>query len=198
MRLNAIRKFNRIRNMKVDHQQRFGIIDRRRPLASAGCPQQLTVYAVLLVSFGLMGCDRAEQVIPERRPRPVIVTELKQQPPPHASMVSASVGSWKTEEIGFEVGGRIEYVVEPNTEIEGRILDKDGNLITEGIPIGQLESERYSLQVAKAKADVVRADQNLQVALTEFHENIPAQIAAANRHSRLSQDGVRAKQAPAR
>ena len=127
----------------------------------------------------MSGCDSQEQIILERRARPVIVSELKKQPPPHASMVSASVGSWKTEQIGFEVNGRIEFVVEPNTEIEGRIFDKEGNLITEGTPIGQLESERYSLQVEKAKADVVRAEQNLLAAQTELNENIPAQIAAA-------------------
>ena len=101
-------------------------------------------------------------------------------------MVSASVGSWKTEEVGFEVGGRVEFVVEPNTEIEGRIFDKEGSLILPGSPIGRLESERYDLQVAKAKADVTRAEQNLLAAQTELDENIPAQIAAATANRDLA------------
>ncbi|GAB5402785.1 MAG: HlyD family efflux transporter periplasmic adaptor subunit [Aureliella sp.] len=101
-------------------------------------------------------------------------------------MVSASVGSWKTEELGFEVSGRVEYVVEPNTEVEGRILDKQGNRITEGTPIAQLESERYSLQVAKAEADVVRAEQNLLASQTELNENLPAQVAAATASRNLA------------
>ena len=141
------------------------------------------------------GCGRQEEAVPQRRPRPVIVSVLKKQEPPHASLVSASVGSWKTEQIGFEVGGRVDFVVEPNTEIEGRIQDKDGAQILEGTPIGRLESERYSLQVAKAKADVTRADQNLLAARTELNDYIPAQIAAANGFPRLGEDRVRTQPA---
>ena len=131
---------------------------------------------VLSVTFG---CGRQEQVIPEKRPRPVTVQVLHKRQPVHASLVSASVGSWKTEQIGFEVNGRVKFVVEPNTEIEGRIRDKEGNLILEGTPIAEIDDERYQLQLAKAKADVTRAEQTLLAAQTEANESIPAQIAAA-------------------
>lgn len=141
---------------------------------------------VILIALSTLGCGRQEQVIPERRPRPVTVATLVQQRPPNAAMVSASVGSWKTEEIGFEVGGRVEFVVEPNTEIEGRIFDKEGNMILKGTPIGRIESERYALQVAKAEADVKRAEQNLLAAQTDLDENIPAQIAAATANRDLA------------
>ena len=124
------------------------------------------ITVVLMWSVVTTGCGSEQTEIPERRPRPVIVDALRKQSPPNASMVSASVGSWKTEQIGFEVSGRIDYVVEPNTEIEGRISDKEGNVITKGTPVGQIESERYSLQVAMAKAEVTRAEQNLLAAKT--------------------------------
>ncbi len=133
----------------------------------------------LIAACATVGCERQETVIPERRPRPVTVKLLTKQQPPHGSLVSASVGSWKTEQIGFEVGGRVEMVAEPNTEIEGRVHDESGTLIVEGTPVARIDDERYRLQVDKAKADVTRAEQNLAAAQTELNESIPAQIAAA-------------------
>ena len=154
-------------------------MDRQRTDATERSADIRALLLSLICGIGISGCGGQEEAIPERRPRPVTVKRLEKQAPPNASMVSASVGSWKTEQIGFEVGGRIEYVVEPNTEIEGRVSDKEGNVITEGNPIAQLESERYKLQVSKAKADVTRAEQDLLAAQTELSESIPAQIAAA-------------------
>ncbi|WP_068259641.1 efflux RND transporter periplasmic adaptor subunit [Rubripirellula obstinata] len=115
----------------------------------------------------------------EKRPRPVVTILLQKQPPPTASLLSASAGAWKTEQIGFEVGGRVEFVVEQNTKIEGRIYDVDDNLLFPGDPIARLESERFRLAVAKAKADVETAEQNVLSAQTELEGSIPAQIAAA-------------------
>lgn len=94
-------------------------------------------------------------------------------------MATASVGSWKTEEIGFEVQGRVEFVVEANTMLEGRVFDSKDNPINAGTPIARLESERFELQVARANSELERANQNLLAAQTELTESIPAQISAA-------------------
>lgn len=137
------------------------------------------LHIVGLLTMAASGCERQAEGVAEKRARPVIVKVLTKTQPPDSSLVSASVGSWKTEQVGFEVGGRVEFVAEPKTEIQGRVRDKDGKPIMEGTPVARLESERFSLQVAKAKADVKRAEQNLVVANTELKESIPAQIAAA-------------------
>ncbi|MDA8745123.1 HlyD family efflux transporter periplasmic adaptor subunit [Rubripirellula amarantea] len=111
---------------------------------------------------------------------------LTKQHPPDAPLIAASVGAWQTEEIGFEVSGRVEFVADLNTEIDGRIYDSDGNRIVEGTPVARLESERYSLQVSRAKSEVKRAEQNLVVAQTELDESIPAQIEAAAARAELA------------
>ncbi|MEM6471833.1 MAG: HlyD family efflux transporter periplasmic adaptor subunit, partial [Planctomycetota bacterium] len=82
--------------------------------------------------------------------------------------------------LGFEVSGRVEFVVDQNAEIEGRTSDASGKLIIAGTPIARIESERYELAVANAKAAVARAEQDLVVAQTDLDETIPAQIEAAN------------------
>ncbi len=136
--------------------------------------------ALGLIVLGLCGCDRGvEKSLPEVRPRPVEVRTLALGAPPSSSFVSAPVASWKTEEIGMEVSGRIEWVAEPNTTIEGRVIDKDGNLIVEGTPIAQINKERYELQVKSANAQVERAIQSIASAKIELEKSLPAQIAAA-------------------
>ena len=136
---------------------------------------------LLIASCCFLCCSCKEQTseVPEKRPRPVVVRVLKKQLPPDSSLVSASVGSWKTEQIGFEVGGRVKSVVEPNTEIEGRIVDKDGVVISQGTPIAYLEDERYQLQVNIAEAELARAKQSLLAAKYELNESLGAQIDAA-------------------
>ena len=129
--------------------------------------------------FALLGCGPHDAELPERRPRPVVVKVLKAGRPPKASLVSASVGCWKQEQIGFEVNGRVESVVEPNTEIKARIYDERGDVMFKGTPIATVENERYRLQVQKAEADVTRAEQTLLAAQTEASDSLPAQRAAA-------------------
>ncbi|MCA9264364.1 MAG: HlyD family efflux transporter periplasmic adaptor subunit [Planctomycetales bacterium] len=135
---------------------------------------QLAVPLVILI-----GCAPPSSTDREAQPRPVSVRTLSLQRPPDESLVSASVASWKTEPIGFEVGGRVEFVVEPNTEIEGRVFNRDGELAVAGTPIARIESERYQLQVEKAEADVARAEQTLAASTIQLEEGLPAQLAAA-------------------
>ncbi len=148
----------------------------------------LNTWVTLLgcVLIAITGCKPQAKPVLEKRPRPVTVVTLHKQPPPNAALVTASVASWKTEDIGFEVNGRIDFVAEPNTEIEGRLSDKTGNTVVEGTPIARIESERYELQVDKAKADVTRAEQSLIAAKTELESSFPAQTAAAKATSELA------------
>lgn len=144
------------------------------------CWPSANALLLVIVSVPLMcGCQSGEEESFERRPRPVTVSVLKQGGAPQAALASGSVGSWKTEQIGFEVGGRVDFVAEPNTAVEGRVYDKNGVQIVDGTPIGRLESERYELKVNQAKADVAQAEQSLVAAKVELNDTLPAQITAA-------------------
>ncbi|MEM9412654.1 MAG: HlyD family efflux transporter periplasmic adaptor subunit, partial [Planctomycetota bacterium] len=143
--------------------------------------------ALLSVFIFACGCSKPEEAQIEPRPRPVVTQKLAKRSPPNSALVSASVASWKTEQIGFEINGRVKWVLEPNEEIEGRVFDEAGQTISVGTAIGQLESERYELQVAKSTAEVKRVEQNLIAARTELQESIPAQIEAAEASKELAQ-----------
>ncbi len=82
--------------------------------------------ATVLAPVVLAGCDAAAGSRPElaaKVPRPVSVATLQRWHPVQGQTMTGSVGSWKTEKVGFEVAGRVLAVLEPGTKIEGRILD---------------------------------------------------------------------------
>lgn len=145
--------------------------------------------AVIAVAFSvLLGCQNKarEELAIKKNPRPVQVETLALGLPPTAALVSASAGSWKTEQIGFEVGGRVEWVLEPNADIEGRIVvngepgqESERKVLIEGTPIARLESERYRLQVESAKAEVARAQQSVAAVEIEIEKSLPSQMRAA-------------------
>ena len=142
----------------------------------------LTCLLGLLTLAAFSGCepeiDTAKQ---EKKPRPVELRTLRSTRLETSSLVTAPVASWKTEQIGMEVGGRIEWVAEPNSDIEARIPGaKEGDpAILEGTPIARIEQDKFELQVKSQEAQVQRAQQAINAANIELESTIPAQIRAA-------------------
>ncbi len=136
-----------------------------------------------------VGCGSSDQPDdqPQKKARPVEIRTLRKALPPTSALVSASVASWKTEEIGFEVGGRVEWVTEPNTDIEGEVIDANGQPLIKGTPIARLESERFELQVEMAEADVSRAVQSVNAASIELNKSLPSQMRAAEAEKKLAE-----------
>ena len=110
-----------------------------------------SIVGALAVCVG--GCSSSETpVAREKPPRPVSVLVMKQTNPRRSIQLTGSVSSWKTELIGFQVGGRVESVLEPGTDIAGRTVDENGDVITQGTVLAELETDRYELALASAKA----------------------------------------------
>ena len=79
----------------------------------------------------------------------------------------------------FEVGGRVEFVVEPETDIAGQMYDKDGNVLSDGTLLARLDPTRFELAVESAGAQVTVAERQLEAAQIEYEQVIPESIAAA-------------------
>ncbi len=154
------------------------------PLGSSKRQGWLTVVLVALA-----GCQPAKQtdLTASKKPRPIEVLTLAVGQPPSAAPVSAAASSWKTESIGFEVAGRVEWVLEPGTDVEGRIVGEDGQILVEGTPIARLESERYRLQVESAIAEVARAEQSVAAVNIEIEKSLPSQMRAAQAERQLAE-----------
>ena len=140
-------------------------------------------YHVILVCIVLLslfvGCEAKTPRTTEKKPRPVESAVLTMQAPPERALVSAVVASWKTEKVGSEVAGSIDWIVENNSDIQGRIRDVQGNLVIKGTPIAGLDEEKYILQLEAAAADVARAKNAIQAVEIEIEQSVPSQIRAA-------------------
>ena len=134
-----------------------------------------------------VGCSSDAPVEREKPPRPVSVLILKQMDPQRSIQLTGSVSSWKTELIGFQVGGRVESVLEPGADILGRTVDENGDVITQGTVIAELETDRYELALASAKAQKETAIARAKARQSELENVLPQQIKAAQASVTLTQ-----------
>ena len=75
---------------------------------------------IVIAAVMICGCstDPESDQPREPAPRPVSVITLQESDPSLSLNVTGQVGSWKTEDIGFEVSGRVQYVIEPETNVD--------------------------------------------------------------------------------
>lgn len=165
-----------------------------------------------LVLFGVLsvfcvGCNSKPDEIKTKSPRPVSVLALLETDPGRFDRYTGSVASWKTDQLGFEVAGRVEFVVEPETDISAGLIDAEDQLGSEvaervesavepetdvsgdesdaegsdlpkGTVLARLDPTRYELNVESAKAKITTAEKQRLAAQIELDEVIPAQQAA--------------------
>ena len=112
-----------------------------------------------------------------KQPRPVTVFTLQTTDPQAYDRLSGSVTSWKTEDIGFEVDGRVQFVIEPETDVTGRELQQNGT--SSATLLASLDEERYQLRVKSAAAQVLTAERQRDATGIEIESVIPAQLRAA-------------------
>ncbi|MCO8121602.1 HlyD family efflux transporter periplasmic adaptor subunit [Stieleria sp. TO1_6] len=133
----------------------------------------------LLMALAMIGCGNRDPVYPPKPPRAVTTMTLQQSEPDSSYLVSGSVKSWKTEAIGFEIPGRIQWVLEPGENVFGRVEDAEGRLISQGTPLAKIDPERYEVAVESAKAALDVATLEVEVASIRMTESIPADLESA-------------------
>ena len=126
---------------------------------------------LLVVFLCAAGCASELEPV-AKAPRAVSFATLELTEPQASDRLTGTVESWKREDIGFEVAGRLLRIVEPGVDIIGRAYDETGNQLYEGTVLAELDAERY--QIAKRQAQTT-AD----AARTELEQVIPQQIAEA-------------------
>lgn len=83
----------------------------------------------------LLAACEAESTPAPPPPRPVTYVAVERSIPAATALLSGTVESWKREEIGFRVPGRVRDVVDPGTDIAGQTVDEKGRRVTEGTEI---------------------------------------------------------------
>lgn len=139
-------------------------------------------FAPLLIAAG--GCSsQTDSSVPRTiAPRPVSVLRLAESDPARSLDITGMVGSWKTEDIGFEVSGRVQYVIEPETNVSNQT--EEGQAVQ---PLARLDPERYESAVTSAKAQISTLEKQKVAAVIEEGKVLPAQQAAAVAEQELAQ-----------
>ncbi|MCA8995694.1 MAG: HlyD family efflux transporter periplasmic adaptor subunit [Planctomycetaceae bacterium] len=149
---------------------------------------------LLLLLFIGAGCTfQGEKTVPPRQPRPVTVFTLQQTDPASPLRRTGSVTSWKVEDIGFEVGGRIEFIIEPGTDVVGPTVEDGANTFVpeSGTLIARVDAARYQAQLKSAQASVKTAEAQSQAIQLELENVIPKKIAAAEANKTLAENQFR-------
>ncbi|QDV40806.1 Macrolide export protein MacA [Stieleria neptunia] len=150
---------------------------------SRGVHRRAGAFAFLVACFAvsISGCDEPTTELREKAPLPVTVMTLSKTVPQSSYSASGSVKSWKTEDLGFEVSGRVEWVLEPGEDIDGRLVDPQDKtkVIMEGTKLAQIESARYEIALQSAEADLEVAILGKEEIEIQLNESLPAQIESA-------------------
>jgi multidrug efflux pump subunit AcrA (membrane-fusion protein) len=148
------------------------------------------VCLVALAAILPAACRSSSDEEPEESARPVSVFTLSESNPNLADQLTGSVESWKTEDIGFEVAGRVEFVVEPETDVVGRAYRVNGDPITSGTLLAKLDEARYQFNVTSAQAEIETARRHREAIVIHITKVIPAQIQAEHAERRLAKTEV--------
>jgi len=129
-----------------------------------------------LLALVFTGCSGSPDPQTERKPapRPVSVLTLEQTDPTRSFAVTGTVGSWKTEDIGFEVNGRVQYVIEPETNVAG-----PGDSEQDPAPLAWIDPTKYESAVESAAAQIAVLRKQKEAAVIEWEKVLPAQQDAA-------------------
>jgi len=137
-----------------------------------------SLILVVIIPLFVAGCGGGPAEI-EKAPRPVSVILLDVSDPSRTDRVTGVVASWKTEQIGFEVAGRVESVIEPETNFEGKRRDADARGSIEPLVLARLDRTRYENNANSIRAQietVKRQQKSLQI---EINDVLSAQKDAA-------------------
>jgi hypothetical protein len=104
----------------------------------------LSVIAVLFSACAERGSN---DIAPPMKPRPVTVLKLEKQDFALEKRLTGSVSLYREEKVGFEVSGRVLWVLDEGKEVEGPAFDEHGREVRPGQVIAKVDDTRYRLQV---------------------------------------------------
>ncbi|MEW4486484.1 HlyD family efflux transporter periplasmic adaptor subunit [Thalassoglobus sp. JC818] len=139
-------------------------------------------------SFGASGCTQNQtEITPiEKPPKPVAITPLRTSAPTIPHFITGSVVPWKSEQIGFEVAGRVVEVIEPNEFVVPHIGNDAAECSSHATPLGRLDDEQLRIAVESAQASVEVAKLNRDANQVTIQQQLPAQIESAKAEADLA------------
>lgn len=137
------------------------------------------VLFLCLVACVISGCQpksATDQARVEKPAKPVSVVTLNRTRQLQKQLITGSVAPWKTEQIGFEITGRVNFVIEPNESVQPKLESTSAPAPT---PIARVDQERFLISVETAQADVAVAQRRLDANRVAIEQRLPTAISSA-------------------
>jgi multidrug efflux pump subunit AcrA (membrane-fusion protein) len=99
-------------------------------------------------------------------------------------LITGSVAPWKTEQIGFEIAGRVDFVIEPNEPVQPRL---DSAIALPPTAMATVDPERFQIAVKTAQADVAVAQRRFDANAIAIQQRLPAVISSAEADLELAE-----------
>ncbi len=148
----------------------------------------IVLAPLCICGLAITGCTQKndESVSPAKPPKPVAIAVLRRSSPTNAQFVTGSVVPWKSEQIGFEVAGRVAEVIEPNELVTPQIGSEADEQAPDATPLARLDDEELKIAVESAQASVEVAKLNRDANLVIIEQQLPAQIESAKAEAELA------------
>ncbi|WP_231741108.1 HlyD family secretion protein [Thalassoglobus neptunius] len=136
----------------------------------------------------MSGCTQNQnEVVPvEKPPKPVAIAMLRKTSPTTPRSITGSVVTWKSEQIGFEVAGRVVEVIEPNELVSPQMSGEIARYASDATPLARLDDEQLRIAVESAQASVAVAKLNRDANKVTIEQQLPAQIESAKAEADLA------------
>ena len=129
------------------------------------------VLCCMLLPCMAAGCGKKAATETAVQPTPVSYVELSLEAPEVGMRIAGVAAAWSEQDIAFEVGGTLEYVVEAGERFSGGL--EDGERL--GI-IARLDSTQYQTAFEIAQADVASQQRTIEQVLPARLLQINAEI----------------------
>jgi hypothetical protein len=128
----------------VDEGQWFDLPHRGAPRPRRLKPPRQNLGLIAAISLlAAMECAAlrpGEARAAEMAPAPVTTCKLVAREFGREARLTGSVGLYRQEEVGFEVGGRVESVLDLGKEVEGPVYDEAGQIVRKGDVVAGLDA----------------------------------------------------------
>lgn len=153
-----------------------------------GITPRFCVLLALIFPLMLAACDELPGTTePAAKVQPVSIIRLRERDFTRETKLTGSVGLYRQEKIGFEVGARLLAVRDLGREVTGPSYDENGKLVREGDIVAQLDDRRYRLKVKALEARLRSLKKELEAQKIDLDKVAYANLDAARATFRVAE-----------
>ena len=148
---------------------------------------------VLVASLGLNACtSEGPAEVSTPTVRPVVVMPLVERKFNRQTHLTGAVALYRRQDVGFEVSGRVLFVLDVGKELQGPVFDANGQLLRSGDIIAKLDDTRPRLHTQGVRARLNSLRKQLEAKRIEADQVTQANLRAARARLRGAKNEVEA------